>query len=684
MQKESHFINREISWLSFNERVLQESSDERVPLIERMRFLGIFSNNQDEFFRVRIATLNRLINIEKKKGQFFEYPIQELLMQIQKIIIHQQKKFQHNYQSIRKELEKKGIYIVNERELDHGQKEYLYRYYKDTIEPLVVPIMVKNAPKFPYLKDKSIYLFVAFTSQNLKKQQYSLIEIPSQSLSRFVVVPSEGKSKHIIYLDDVIRLNLPHIFSIFKPEKMEAYIIKITRDAELDLNEDISESYYDKLRKSLEKRKKGAPVRFIYDENMPQQSLSYLLRKMKLSVENTIPGGRYHNFKDFMQFPNVGSKNLEYPSQEFIPIPILSKGSSIFEAIRHKDVLLHFPFQSFDYIIDMLREAAIDPSVVSIKITLYRLASDSKIINALINAVKNGKEVLVIMELQARFDEEANLQWSKILTDEGVQVVFGISGLKIHSKLILIERKEENGTLKYVYLGTGNFHEGTAKKYSDTALLSCDSRLSDDVVMVFNFLERPYLPYHFKHLLISPIYMRPMLDELIQREITNAQLGKQAYMKLKMNSLVDQRMIEKLYEASTAGVKIDMIIRGTCSLIPGIKGISENIRAISILDKYLEHSRIFIFANGGKEKIFISSADWMPRNLDLRVEVTTPIYSKSLKKEINDFINIQLNDNTKAREFDLHMNNKYVSDGKKTVRAQEAFYKYLDKKLSNR
>jgi polyphosphate kinase len=684
MHTDIHFINREISWLSFNERVLQESSDVRVPLIERMRFLGIFSNNQDEFFRVRIATLNRLLKIEKKKGLFFEYPIQDLLTQIQKIIIVQQKNFQHNYQTIRKSLEKKGIFVVNERELDVSQKAYLYHFYKDTVEPLMVPIMVKNAPKFPYLKDKSIYLFVSFNSQNLKKQHYSLIEIPSHTLSRFIVIPSEGKTKYIIYLDDVIRLNLPQIFSIFKPEKIEAHIIKITRDAELDLDEDILESYYDKLRKSLERRKKGAPVRFIYDQNMPVNGLHYLLNKMKLSESNTISGGRYHNFKDFMQFPNVGNKNLEYPTQRFIPVPFLTAHNGIFEAIKKKDVLLHFPYQSFDYVIDMLREAAIDPSVSSIKITLYRLASDSKIINALINAVKNGKDVLVIMELQARFDEEANLQWSKILTDEGVQVVFGISGLKIHSKLILIERKVENHTLKYVYLGTGNFHEGTARKYSDTALLTCDPRISEDVEMVFNFLVRPYLSHQFKHLLISPTYMRPWLDELIEKEINNAVSGKIAYMKLKMNSLVDHRIIERLYTASTAGVKIDLIIRGTCSLVPGIKGVSENITAVSILDKYLEHSRIFVFANGGKEKVFISSADWMPRNLDLRVEVTAPIYSKSLKKEINDFLYIQLNDNTKAREFDLQMSNNYVTNKKKPIRAQEAFYKYLEKKTTVR
>ncbi len=681
MNQNPKLVHREISWLYFNGRVLQEAEDTSNPLVERMRFLGIFSNNLDEFFRVRVATLRRLQKLEKKRSISLEFSVQHLLNQIQEIVISQQSKFRLIYLEILKELTKKSIYIIHENQLNQTQKTFLDHFYKDTVEPLLVPIMLRNVPKFPYLRDKSIYLFVAFNSKNTLKKQYSLIEIPTSSLSRFIEVPSFGKRRYIIYLDDVIRYSLPQIFAIFNPENIESYIIKLTRDAELDLDDDISESFYDKLKKSLEKRKKGDPVRFIYDEKMPEKYLKYLLKRMNLRQEdNVIPGGRYHNFKDFIRFPNVGDAKLEYRKLENLNHPELSKSNSILAVMAQQDVMLHFPYHSFDYVIDILRESAIDPQVKSIRISLYRVASDSKIVNALINAARNGKEVLAVVELQARFDEEANLQWSKQLTDEGVNILFGISGLKVHAKIIHITR-EENDTLKeYAYIGTGNFHEGTARIYSDVAMLTTQPELTSEVKGVFNFIERPYEKVNFKHLLISPITMRGKMIECIEFEIEQARMGKKAWIKLKLNSLLDEQMIDLLYAASAVGVKIELIVRGICALIPGVPGLSENIQAISIVDRFLEHARICMFFHEGEEKIFISSADWMQRNLDMRVEVAAPVYPAHMKKEIRDYFEIQWSDNQKARSFDGLQSDKYVKTGDKKIRSQEAFHSYLEKK----
>jgi polyphosphate kinase len=681
MNDENKFINREISWLYFNDRVLQEAEDKKVPIIERMRFLGIFSNNLDEFFRVRVATLRRLMKFENKQSIALAYSPQNLLNQIQELVIFQQKKFRSIYQEILKELAKNDVNIIDEKQLNQNQKEYLSNYYKEKVEPQLVPIMLRNAPKFPYLKDRTIYLFAAFNSANSKKIQYSLIEIPTQSISRFVEIPAVGKKRYLIYLEDVIRFSLPQIFAIFNPDIIESYVIKITRDAELDLDDDISESFYEKLKKSLEKRKKGAPVRFIYDENIPLKYLSYLLNKIKLHEDdNVIPGGRYHNFKDFIKFPNIGKSSFEYEKLPYIAHPFLKSASSILDVVRKQDLLLHFPYQNFDYIIDMIREAAIDPMVLKIEISIYRLASDSKIINALINASINGKEVVAVVELQARFDEEANLQWSKQLTDEGVVIRFGISGLKVHSKLILITRKEAPINKRFAFIGTGNFHEGTAKRYSDLALLTANDEITLEVKRVFDFMEKPYIPVEFKHLMVSPVFMRDHLIKLIDFEIDQSKRKKKASIRLKLNSLLDETLILKLYEASQAGVKIDLIVRGICSLIPGVKGLSENIKAISIVDKYLEHVRILNFYHAGENKIYISSADWMQRNLDLRVEVACPIYNEDLKSEIMDFFNIQWSDNTKARIFDGKKSDKFVKTGKIEIRAQDSFYHYLNNK----
>ncbi|MBI1305747.1 MAG: polyphosphate kinase 1 [Bacteroidetes bacterium] len=675
-------INREISWLSFNERVLQEAEDPNNPLVERMRFLGIFSNNLDEFFRVRVATVRRLLKFHRRGDVTFRESPAELLNEIHDIVVKQQGRFDKIYQNIIKELAQENIFITDEKSITEEQMQYVKDYYLNKVEPQIVPIMIKKNKKLHHLNDDSIYLMVHFYKKSKPSNiQYSLIEIPRGNVSRFIVLPQHKGNKYIIYLDDVIRANLSRIYSIFDYDVIDSHVFKITRDAELDIDDDVVVGFYDKMRKSLENRKRGEPVRFIYDENMPVHSLKLLLKKFKIvEEESIISGGRYHNFKDFMKFPNVGRQSLENPKRPSLKHKYLEGFNSILTAIYEKDVLLHYPYQAFDYVIDMLREAAISPKVQSIFITLYRLADDSKIINALVNAAKNGKDVVVVIELQARFDEEANLQWAKVLTDAGVKMILGVPGLKIHSKLILITAKSEGTIRKVAHIGTGNFHEGTANVYSDMSLLTADNRLTEEVEKVFRFIEKPYVRVRFNHLLVSPIYLRSGLERLIDNEIKKAQRGKRAYIFLKLNSLVDEGMIRKLYQASAEGVQIDLIVRGMCSLIPGENGTSENISAISILDKYLEHARIFIFGLGTGRKYYLASADWMTRNLDFRIEVATPVYDPRIKKEIQQFVRIQMADNTKARYFDRDMSNSYRRAGDKKIRSQEDFYKYLSKR----
>jgi len=678
---EFKLLNREISWLSFNERVLQEAEDPINPLVERMRFLGIFSNNLDEFFRVRVATIRRLIKLQnKQKIQLPESP-QRVMNQIHETVMRQQHRFTKIYSSINKQLEDEKVKIINEKELNKEQKAFVEQYFLDKVEPLLVPIMLKKVKKFPYLDDGAVYLFVAFQDRIEHTQQYGLIKVPRKSLSRFLVLPGKRDKKYIIYLDDVIRHKLQRIFRIFNPTDFESYVFKITRDAELDLDDDVVVGFYDKIKKSLEKRKVGEPLRFIYDRTMPQKYFDYLIRKMNLAQEeNIIPGGRYHNFKDFMKFPNVGDDTMVNQRIKPLNHKQLDSRNSIIKAIEQKDVLLHYPFQSFDYIIDLLREAAISPRVKSIRVTLYRLANDSKVINALLNAVKNGKEVTVVIELQARFDEEANLKWAKTLTDGGAKIVLGSPGLKIHSKLILIEYKSGKNRRHVAHIGTGNFHEGTANVYSDISLLTVNEEITQEVSKVFEFIEKPYLAQRFNHLLVSPRYTRNGLIRQIDEEIAKAQNGDDGYIMVKTNSLVDPELIGKLYEAASHDVKIDLIVRGICCLVPEEPIAKGNIRAISILDKFLEHARVFIFGLGDERKVYIGSADWMLRNLDRRIEVTTPVYDVELKQELADFINIQLKDNTKARIFDEKMSNKYVEKSKKVNRCQVDFYTYLQKK----
>lgn len=686
MMKQSKIphINREISWLSFNERVLQEASDPSTPLIERLKFLGIFSNNRDEFYRVRVATINRLTKLGKKAIDIYGDDPKELLQKLQRKVIEQQQNFEEIYQELLHELAKQNVFIINEKQLNKEQQEFVKDYFHKEVETNLFPIMVDENKSFPYMKDKSGYLFVRLIStiQN-QKNKYALIEIPSKSTGRFIILPQEKNKKYIILLDDVIRYNVHEMFSVFGYTTKEAINIKLTRDAELDIDQDVSKSMLEKISKGVKDRKKGQPVRFVYDSTMSKEMLAFIMKKLGMDKkDNAIPGGRYHNFKDFIGFPNIGEKKLMYEH----PRPLSHKylyniNTSILNVIKQKDILLHYPYHTYDHTITLLREASIDPTVESIKITLYRVADSSKIANALVNAIKNGKKVTVLVELQARFDEQNNIYWANKLQEEGATVIYGVPGLKVHSKLFLITTRVRGKEIKYAHIGTGNFNEKTARIYTDFSLLTADKNITDEISSVFDFYANNFKTGVYKHLAVAPFFMRQTFVNLIDKEISNAKAGKKAYMILKMNSLVDKDMIEKLYEASQAGVQITLIVRGICSLVTEITGYSDNIKAYSIVDKYLEHARVFIFANGGNEKIYITSADWMSRNLDSRSEVAVPILDADVKKQIKTIIDIQLSGNTKVRILDRLQQNLYkkAKPGERKIRVQDEIYNYLKK-----
>ncbi len=672
------YISRELSWLAFNQRVLQEAEDPNVPIIERLKFLGIYSSNRDEFFRVRVASLKRMIALGNKVSDIFMGNPKDVLSQVNVEVVRQQKHFDRIYQQLLAELRGHQIHVLNESQLSAEQQEFVKRYFQEEVRPTLVPIMLDLSPKFPYLRDKSVYLFVRMTCKRGKHTaRHSLIELPTHVLPRFVVLPKEGAKNFIILLDDVIRFSLGSIFGASEYDHFEAYNIKLTRDAELMLESDISSSFMEKMEKSLKQRKKGIPVRFVYDTSMPVEMLELLMGEIKVATSSSlIPGGRYHNFKDFMGFPNVGGKRTRYEKLKPLPHPDLPPGVSMMRVLKKKDVLLCYPYHSFHPVLDLLREAAIDPNVSEIKITLYRAAKKSMIVNALINAIRNGKKVTAVVELQARFDEEANIMWSQRLQDEGARVIFGVPGLKVHGKLLLIRRKEGRETVNYARIGTGNFNEDTSRVYSDHSLFTTDVRLTTEVETVFNFYERNFEIGEFNHLLVSPFFMRRRIQEMIDREIALAKEGIHAYLIFKVNNLVDREMIEKLYEASNAGVKVTLIVRGMCSLKAGVKGMSENITAISIVGRFLEHSRILIFGNNGDEQYFITSADLMTRNLDMRSEVACPIYDREVQKQLRTMIDLQLRDNVKARIIDPDRKNTYVTRSGPRMESHLAIYAY--------
>jgi len=684
-----NYIDREKSWLTFNARVLQEANDENVPLLDRFRFLGIFSNNLDEFFRVRYAAIRRMSLETNETEKILGVPAEQLLKEITEIVIEQQSESLRILSEIEKKLEKENIFIINEYQVTKDQENFIHDYFIQKVSPAVVTIMLNDLEEFPLLKDTSGYLAVKLIMKskeksdlNSKEIRYAVVEIPN-TVNRFVVLPSNSEKQYIILLDDVIRYNLNNIFNIFDYESISAHMIKITRDAQLEFDSDLSKSLIEKISSSVKERRVGEPVRFVYDQAIGKDTLEFFLKGMKIdSSDSIIPGGRYHNRRDYMNFPNLGRYDLLY--RENIPLPIsgLSLEGSILEKIKKKDYLLYAPYQSFSYIIKFLREAALDPKVASIKITLYRLAKNSQIVSSLINAAKNGKKVTVQIELQARFDEESNISYSEQMQTEGIELIFGVKGLKVHSKICVIERIEEGRVKRYGFISTGNFNENSAKVYTDVTLFTSNTEILKDAAKIFDFFDVNYRVHRYKHLIVSPHYTRSRFNKLIEREILNAISGKEAYIKLKMNSISDFKMTDKLYEASKAGVKIQLIIRGICCLKPGVKGLSENIEAISIVDNYLEHSRIYIFGNNGNPDVFISSADFMTRNLDARVEVTCPIYDEEIKKELIETFEIGWKANVKARIHSDDLKNVYRKRGdEKTFRAQLEMYNYYQKKL---
>lgn len=694
---ENRYIDREKSWLSFNARVLQEAGDSSVPLLDRLRFLGIFSNNLDEFFRVRFAAIRRLslsgVSGEKILGGI---SAEKLLKEITQIVIQQQSESLRILSNIEKELEKENVFIINEKEITPEQQNFVKDFFIQKVSPALVTIILNDLAEFPILKDTSGYLAIKLVMKPKEKPssilsmvkapkaeiRYAIIEIP-KTINRFVELPKNDGKQYIILLDDVIRYNLNHIFNIFEYEKIEAHMIKITRDAQLEIDSDLSKSMLEKIATSVKDRRIGEPVRFVYDQSIGKDTLKFFLTKMHIdSTDSIIPGGRYHNRRDYMDFPNLGRFDLLYQNNPPLPVEGLSLEGSILEKIKVKDYLVNAPYQSFSYIVKFLREAALDPKVTAIKITLYRLAKNSQIISSLINAAKNGKKVTVQIELQARFDEASNIYYAEQMQMEGIELIFGIKGLKVHSKICMIERSEEGKIHRYGIISTGNFNESTAKVYTDVTLFTSHQQILKDVSKIFDFFDVNYRLHRYKHLIVSPHYTRTRFNRLIDREIMNAHLGKPAYMKLKMNSLSDFKMIDKLYDASRAGVKIQLQVRGICSIIPGVKGMSENIEAISIVDKYLEHSRVYIFANDGEPEVYISSADFMNRNLDSRVEVTCPIYEDAIKKELIDNFDIGWKGNVKARIHSENLDNKYRIRGSESIfRAQLETYNYYRNNL---
>ncbi|RNC87165.1 MAG: polyphosphate kinase 1 [Winogradskyella sp.] len=681
-KKNNSYINRELSWLQFNARVLQEAADETVPLIERLRFIGIFSNNLDEFFKVRYATVKRIDQAGRGgKNQLGGIKAADLLKQITNTVIEHQSTSLEILNSIQKQLARENIFVINEKEIKPFHHDFIKNYFFQKVSPALVTIVLNDNIDLPLLKDSAAYLVVKMNLKNGLKQ-YALIEI-SRAMDRFIVLPEYEGKQYIIMLDDLLRCCLKDIFNIFDFESISANMIKITRDGELDFDSDLSKSFIDKISDSVKDRKIGEPVRFVYDKTIEEDTLSYLMSKMGIdSKDSVIPGGRYHNRRDYMGFPSLGRTDLLYEKIKPLPVKGLSLKDSIFSTIANKDYLVHTPYHTFSYIVKFLREAAIDPKVRSIKITIYRLAQISHVASSLINAAKNGKKVTVSIELRARFDEAANIDYAEQMQSEGVTMLFGVRGLKVHSKMCVIERQEDKKLRRYGFISTGNFNESTAKIYTDFTLFTADQQILKDVNKVFNFFEVNYKINRYKHIITSPHYSQARLFALIDTEIENAKLGKPAYIRLKMNSISSYKMIDKLYEASRNGVKIQMIVRGICSLIPGIEGMSENIEVISIVDKFLEHTRLYIFSNADDPQVYISSADWMTRNIDNRVEVSCPIYDNDIKQELLDIFDICWNDNVKSRQITIKQDNSYkVSDSKEKIRAQFKIYDYYQKQL---
>ncbi|WP_266203321.1 polyphosphate kinase 1 [Pontibacter kalidii] len=674
---EPPYINRELSWLAFNYRVLQEAKDKTVPLLERIKFMAIFSSNLDEYFKVRVATLKRLIKLKPKTRSKLDEEPQETLDQVLQEVHRQQEEFGQVFRDgILADLREHDIHMLTEHDLNPKQKEWVHDYFTETLEPLLLPIILDETETHLFLRDQTVYLGVKMwdpAEEDCKAERYAMLEIPTKKHGgRFVKLPTVNEQRYVMFIDDVIRFCLPRLFPKYKA--FAAHAVKVSRDAELDIEEEVSGSLMAKIQKSLKKRETGYPARLLYDPETPQDLLDMMMAHTGITEEELVEGSKYHNFRDFFGFPDFNLPGLKYDPQPTLIHPQLEQEPSILAAMKERDYLVHYPYQSFDYVLRLFDEAAQDPKVTAMSATLYRVADKSRIAKALVKAARNGKLVTVVVELKARFDEESNIYWAGKLQKAGANVIFGVPDLKVHSKLGLITRNEKGKLVNYAYLSTGNYNETTSKIYADHALFTTDKRLTKDVEQVFNLFIDRQTDKKFEHLLVAPINMRQGFVKLIDREIKNAKKGLPASMILKMNALQDARMIGKLYEASQAGVKIQLLVRGICCLKPGVQGVSENIEVRGIVDRYLEHARVYIFHNNGEEKLYIASADWMTRNLNRRVEVAFPLYQPDLVEQVRHIIDLQLQDDTKTRTVD----NSYLKPEAPTnVRAQYAAYAYL-------
>ncbi len=683
-EPEERFLNREITWLAFNGRVLQEAMDPRVPLYDRLRFLAIFYSNLDEFFRVRVASLRSLLRLKKKKLKKLRFRPARLLREIRFLVTSQQETFGSAFRGeILPALEARGIFLLNNRNVSEEQKAYARGYARDRIAPHLQPRVLQEGDEGVFLREGGNYLVVELwpgleVHLASERPSYGLLEIPSPPLPRFVMVPGEGHN--VVFLDDVIRLYLPELFPDF--EVGSAFAVKLNRDADLYLEDEFEGDLIKKISKSLSKRETGLPSRFLYDLQAPYALVAFMKEYLDLEDEDLVPGGRYHNLNDLFHFPRPrrGGTGLVRRSLEPLPHPSLQKAPSILGAVAEKDRILHFPYQSYEYVIRFLEEAAEDPAVDRIWITLYRVAEGSAVVRALMEAARRGARVTAFVEVKARFDEARNLDWAEEMARAGVHTVYSMPGVKVHAKLALLSRQEGDNQRFYAYLGTGNFNENTARVYADHGLLTADARLTEEVHLVFRHLCKEVEAPEFRHLLVAPFQLRDRLEEMVREEMVRATKGDFSGMVLKMNGLEDEDIIDLLYYAGAAGVRIQLLVRGICRLRPGLPRWGENITGRSIVDRFLEHARIFRFVNGADPLLYLSSADLMKRNLDRRVEVAFPIYDPDVRQELDHFLHLQISDNTKARVLDMDQENHYVGRraGEPRVEAQEGFYRWLE------
>ncbi len=668
------YVDRDLSWMYFNRRILQEAAKPQVPLLERLSFLGIYSNNLDEFFRVRMATLSRIAECEDNSLRSEREHARQLIKQINKLNNKYAKEYEHAIHEVTRQLREENIFLLKEDELDEGQRQFVGRFYRQRLSGFISPVWLSAVRQLADETDENIYLAVKMQAEGRKSFDYALIALPVAECGRFVRLPDKDGRSYLMYLDDVVRYCLPMIFSGLNYVFFQAYAFKFTKDAEMEMDNDLRNGMLQKISKGVKSRRKGDALRVIYDAGMPKDLLKRVMNKLSLDkLDTVLGGGRYHNHKDLMSFPDCGRKDLKYPVWEPVMKPELDSNESLLKRIQKGDCFIHVPYHSFDYYIRVLQEAAVSKEVKSIRTTLYRLAKDSKVVKALICAARNGKKVTVVIELLARFDEASNIGWSKKMQDAGIHVIFGVEGLKVHSKIAHISMKTGSDI---ACIGTGNFHEGNARVYTDYLLMTASRNVVRDVNSVFTFIEKPYSPVRFKELLVSPNEMKQKFVKLINDEIKNKQAGKPAYILVKINHITDTTMVKKLYEASANGVPVDLLVRGNCSLMTGIPGVSDTIRISGIIDRYLEHSRIFIFAAGGEDKTFIGSADWMPRNLDNRVEVITPVYDPLIKADLRKVIEFGLRDNCQGSVVDGSGENRpRVTESDVPFRSQEELYK---------